>query len=162
MLIYEIPLEACTSGSNAEALLKRALEIHDRMPVDWEPSHQGSQTNLERIRADVAAKPSEHRIWLLSETAEPDPSRILGILWAVIKKKPPHDEAVCCINSFWIDSEHRRAKHSLAFGERCRSWVASRGVREIECSTHFTNRRMQEILDKIGFQPTYISYSLKV
>lgn len=162
MHVVELKTAGVSPESHDGALLKRVLEIHDEMPLDWDTNHRGSQAHLDQMFQDITAHADAHRFWVLSDENIPRPDTIRAFLWAVIKKKPPLDREVCSVNSLWIEPRYRGLRWTAALAERCKHWVSNRGVSEIECSTYFTNRRMRDILEKLGFQPTYLSYSLSV
>jgi len=143
-------------------LLRRVIAIHDDMPSAWDPGHRVAPEHLVRLGERLRANPQSNAIWVLARPSTlPSADRIQGMLWASLKSSIA-GETVCCINSFWIDPQLRGKKFAPLLAAPCLPWARANGAVRIECDTHIKNRRMTGILEKNGFTPGMIQYSLAI
>jgi ribosomal protein S18 acetylase RimI-like enzyme len=80
------------------------------------------------------------------------------MMW-VVSKRDRLERPYCAVNSLWVDPELRRRGLVTLLTGACQAWMVDRGLSRIEASTHFTNSRMREILEDLGFVPGHVMYS---
>ena len=146
-------------GPDEPELIRELLAIHDRIPLAWDPNHRTAPTFLddllERLRADAART----GLWALFDGPGSVPEHMVGILWATLRTEPSGIRP-CAINTLWIRPELRGNALAAQLTEPCLAWAREQGAARLDCTTHIGNARMREILDKHGFRPTMIQYTL--
>jgi Acetyltransferase (GNAT) family len=147
--------------SNDTRLLRQVLEIHDQMPLTWDPNHQGSDEHLNELVSRIQSNPDDHGFWTLSVEGLSGRDSIDGLLWAS-KRKDRLNVSFCSINSLWIHPEKRGREMVRLLTGPCLLWARAQGLERIEVSTHFQNARMREILETHLFLPEMIQYSLRL
>lgn len=144
---------------NETDILKKILAIHNEMPLAWNPSHRCLPEFTDGLFEKVQTSKEPTGFWVLTESETITPDSILGILWAVVKKD--YDGTLTCgINSLWIRPDLRSKNLTALLTQPCLAWAKENKAEKLDCSTHTQNRRMREILEKQGFTPGMLQYSL--
>jgi GNAT superfamily N-acetyltransferase len=143
-------------------IIQRILEIHDEMPRAWDPSHFVSKEYLEGVLTRIQSSQDQHGFWVLTRSDAVRADAIEGMIWAKMMTSPTDGSRFCSVASFWIKPELRKEGLSVRLAESCLAWAKENHAARIECSTHFTNDRMREILEKQGFKPGMVQYSLSI
>jgi RimJ/RimL family protein N-acetyltransferase len=140
-------------------ILRQIISIHDEMPRAWDPSHRVAPEHLATMLGEIQSTSEIQGIWTLTNSEHDADDLILGVLWAKLKKSLGN-EVVCGINSFWIHPEFREKGFATLLTDSCLLWARENGAIRLECSTHIENLRMKDILEKKGFKPGMVQYSL--
>ncbi|MFL5812302.1 MAG: GNAT family N-acetyltransferase [Bdellovibrionia bacterium] len=143
-------------------IIQRILQIHDEMPRAWDPSHFVSKEYLEGVLARIQSSQDPHGFWILTRSDILDADAIDGLIWAKLMTSPTDGSRFCSVNSFWMKPELRKEGLAVQLSEACLRWARENQAARIECSTHFTNARMREILEKFSFKPGMVQYSLSI
>jgi RimJ/RimL family protein N-acetyltransferase len=147
-------------STNETDILKKIIQIHDEIPLAYDPIHFVSQEYLEKLLRRVQSNDKQHGFWILSKLEKYSPDTIAGILWATIEKKV--DILVCSINSLWINPELRNQNLCPLLTEQCLRWAKEQNAKSLECATHYDNIRLREILEKHNFKKGMLQYSLEL
>lgn len=99
-----------------------------------------------------------HGLWVLCPDAAVDPGKIAGLLWASIEDSL--GTPVCSVNSLWVEVPRRNSNLVPLLAGACLDWARTHGAKRLDCSTHVSNARMRQILEKHGFTQGMVQYSL--
>lgn len=145
-------------NSSETEWVRKILRIHDRMPVEWDPEHRPDDEFIEKLITEIQASAEPQGFWILTESGSIDNEAIDGILWAGIKTTGRG--IGCSIKSLWIHPRLRKQNLSSVLSWACTEWAKTHNATRLVCSTHFTNGRMREILEKNRFEPGMVDYVL--
>jgi len=152
MIVTKIEVTATES-------VRKILRIHDRMPVEWDPEHRPSDEFIENLILEIQATSEPQGFWILTKSDSLDQPSIEGILWAGIKTVGRNGLG-CSIKSLWIEPKYRKQNLSEKLSSACVEWAKSHGATLLVFSTHFTNGRMREVLEKNRCKPGMVDYVL--
>ncbi len=147
--------------STNERTVAAILQIHAEMPLAWDPEWQVSPGMTAGMMEDVRKHPDAHAFWILAESGTAARDEIKGLIWATIKDAGLFGKS-CQIGSFWLAPEWRGAKKASSLAAPVSEWAKERGAVSLDCSTHFTNTLMREILEAKGFRPGMVQYRRKL
>ena len=143
-------------------VLKKILDIHDEIPRAWDSSHKISAEYRAKTLIGIQTSHDPQGFWIITKTNGDPTAMIAGLLWATLKRNLMDDSMFCCINSFWIHPDIRNRNLTPLLTGELLEWTKESKVFRLECSTHFANSRMREILEKNGFKQGMLQYSREI
>ena len=123
---------------------------HNLTPKLWRPDYRVSDKDIEETIARIKNTSSED---LYIAVAKDDEGQPQSFIWAV-KREKSKDTAM--ILSLYTTDKYRGQGIATKLKELLEEWCRSEGIKAIQTTVHYDNRKMLELNQKLGYIPDMV------
>lgn len=148
------------SGNNddykLDLLLTKIARWHNLTPKLWRADYKVSEKDVEETVNRI--KNSQKKDLFLA-IAEDEQDNVQGFIWAC-RKEEAQDSVL--ILSLYTAEEYRDQGIATNLKKMLEEWSRLEGIKVIETTVHYTNKRMIDINQKLGYIPGMVHMKKKL
>lgn len=149
MNIRQIKVEK-ESEDAIEEVLKQIAYWHNLTPKLWHPSYLLSEEDIVKTMERIKKTPKKD---LFLAGIFDDAEDIKGFIWAY-RLMDKRNRVM--ILSLYIKEEYRKRGYATDLKKALEGWCLEQGVQYIDTTTHYNNKKMIQLNQKLGYQPSMV------
>ena len=131
--------------------LEQIATWHNQTPELWVPNYQASREAIEKdIKRIQQTDPED---LFLGIVVDADQS-LQGFIWAYKQEK--NTDSVMIL-SLYTSKAHRKEGLATQLKQLLEAWCKEEGIKTIETTVHYTNTKMLELNQKLGYTAGMVS-----
>jgi RimJ/RimL family protein N-acetyltransferase len=134
-----------------ESILFQIGKWHNLTPKQWRPDYRVTSEDIEKTVERIRKTKNED---LFLAVAEDEQEQIQGFIWAY-KQEKPKDSVM--IISLYVTENYRRKGIATNLKLLLEDWCRFEGIKTIQTTVHYNNRKMIELNEKLGYTPGMVN-----
>lgn len=140
----------------SKAILIQIAKWHNMTPKLWIPDYKASEADIEETIQKILNTKNED---LFIAIAEDNQGNVQGFIWAY-KLDEPKDTVM--ILSLYVTEDYRKYGVATNLKILLEKWSRLEGVKAIQTTVHYTNTKMLDLNQKLGYVPGMVNMTKKL